>query len=296
MAPLSPSDLKLQQLADYTRTQLAHHEAVHGVVAVGSVAIGRARPGSDIDAVVFLDPLDLYLSPAEFVWRPADNTYHSIFSDDPELDRVGIQFDLHRLDLATWRSPDFSWPEPQRAGLADGRIVYDPTGQIDALIRARTTMSDEERLRILDESIGMASWLIPDDDAAAHWSKLGTAEAFDRLQAGHEELTRGLFAYHRKWRPWRNRQLRGLQQLDWLPAGFRDNPTSLGATDGHDLDAYRRRAAALRTALAELIAKLQADGIYGDDPDNEAFIRLHNEPGRAWNMDDWNAEYAKRKP
>lgn len=90
---------------------------MRGVVATGSVAIGRARPGSDIAAVVFMDPLDLYISPAEFVWREADSTYHTIFSDDAELDRVGIQLDLHRLDLTTWQSPDFSWPEPVRAEL-----------------------------------------------------------------------------------------------------------------------------------------------------------------------------------
>lgn len=296
----TPSGRKRQQLLDYTMSQLAPHAAVRGVVATGSVAIGRARegddtvPGSDIDAVVFMEPLDLYLLPAEFVWRPSDNTYHSIFADDPELDRVGIQLDMHRLDLATWRSPDFDWPEPHRAELADGWIAYDPTGQIEKLIKDRTGMSDERRLRTLDETIGQAIWVIPDGDAEDHWNKLGGTEAIDRLQAGYQELSRALFTYHRRWRPWRSRELRGLLNLDWLPTGFHTDTAALIATDGHDFSAYNRRAAALRSALNELITRLQADGIYGDDPDTESFLRLNDEPGRAWNMDAWNAQHSKR--
>ncbi|QDP95318.1 hypothetical protein FOE78_04785 [Microlunatus elymi] len=241
-----------------------------------------------------MDPLDLYLAPAEFVWRPADNTYHSIFSDDPELDRVGIQLDLHRYDLAQWRSPDFDWPEPQRAELAGGWITYDPTGEIKDLIADRTSMSDQQRLAILDASLNQAFALIPDDDAEGHWNMLGGPEAFDRLQAGYQELARALFAYHRKWRPWRSRELRGLQDLTWLPTGFRDNAAELLTASGHDFTAYRRRAAALRAAFNALIARLQADGTYGDDPDNESFLRIYDEPGRAWNMDDWNAEHTRR--
>lgn len=300
MGTETASERKRQQLLDYTLSRLAPHDAVRGVVATGSVAIGRARagddlvPGSDIDAVVFMDPLDLYLLPAEFVWRPADNSYHSIFADDPELDRVGTQLDLDRFDLTIWQSPDFEWPEPRRAELADGWIAYDPTGQIEQMIKDRTRMSDAERLTILDQTIGQAIAVIPADDAADHWNKLGGAEAIDRLQAGYQELTHALFTYHRRWRPWRSRQLRGLLNLDWLPTGFHDDPATLLTTDGQDFTAYRKRAAALRSALDELIAKLQADGVYGDDPDNESFIRLHDEPGRAWNMDEWNAEHARR--
>ncbi len=302
MGTETPTDRKRQQLLDYTMSELAPHDAIRGVVATGSVAIGRARagdetvPGSDIDAVVFMDPLDLYLLPAEFVWCPTDSTYHSIFANDPELDRVGTQLDLDRLDLPTWQSPDFDWPEPRKAELADGWIAYDPTGQIEELITARAAMSDEQRLTILDESIGQAIWIIPDGDAEGHWNKLGGVEAIDRLQAGYQELTRALFAYHRKWRPWRSRELRGLQNLNWLPAAFHTEPAALVAMDGHDFPAYRKRAAAQRAALHDLIARLQADGVYGDDPDNESFLRLHNEPGRAWNMDGWNAEHTKRHP
>lgn len=160
----------------------------------------------------------------------------------------------------------------------------------------RASMSDDQRLAILDEVIGQALSTIPDDEVEDHWTSLGAAEALDRLQAGYQELSRGLFAYHRKWWPWRNRELRGLVHLDWVPQSFHDTPAALVAAAGHDFDAYRRRATVLRSALNEFLEMLRSEGLYGDDPGTESFVRLHNEPGRAWNMDDWNAEHAKRHP
>ncbi len=292
---MNPSEQKQQQLLDYALGQLAPYEAVKGVVAVGSVAVGRARPGSDIDAVVFMEPLDLYLCPAEFVWRPSDNTYHSILADDPTLERDGIQLDLHRLDLAVWRTQDHEWPEPRRAELADGWIAYDPTGEIGRLIDERTVMPAEQRLMILDEVMTQTAFLIPDGDAADHWERLGQVEALDRLQTGYEELTRGLFAYHGQWRPWRSRSFRGLQRLNWLPTPFAVSPAMITAGGGHDFDSYAGRAAALRRALDELIGQLLRDGIYREDPDDEGFRRLYDEPGRAWNMAEWNAEHDTRR-
>jgi len=35
-------------------------------------------------------------------------------------------------------------------------------------------------------------------------------------------------------------------------------------------------------------------GEYGDDVISEAFIRSHDEPGRAWNMDEWNARHREQ--
>lgn len=81
------------------------HPAVRAVVAVGSIATGVARPDSDIDAFVFMDPLDLYLVPAESIWRPADDTFHSIMVDDESLDRDSIQLDFHRVTSPSGVTP-----------------------------------------------------------------------------------------------------------------------------------------------------------------------------------------------
>jgi hypothetical protein len=53
--------------------------------------------------------------------------------------------------------------------------------------------------------------------------------------------------------------------------------------------------AALRSCLDELIDKLLQDGTYREDPDNEGFRRLNDEPGRAWNMAEWNTEHDTRR-
>ena len=48
------------------------------------------------------------------------------------------------------------------------------------------------------------------------------------------------------------------------------------------------RVAVLRRISREVIDRLQRDGLYGEDPASEAFIRTHNESCRAWNLDEWN--------
>ena len=54
----------------FVERELAPEMAVRGVVVTGSVASGLARPDSDIDAIVFLDPFDWYVIPAESCWCP----------------------------------------------------------------------------------------------------------------------------------------------------------------------------------------------------------------------------------
>jgi len=45
----------------------------------------------------------------------------------------------------------------------------------------------------------------------------------------------------------------------------------------------------------EIVAKCQQDGIYGEDALDEAFVRRHDEPGRDWNMAEWEQAHNKRK-
>ncbi|MGI8416156.1 MAG: nucleotidyltransferase domain-containing protein [Nakamurella sp.] len=281
------SQLKRDQFLDYTRTCLVPHRAVQGVVVIGSVASGFARPDSDIDAVVFMEPFDPYIAPAESLWRASDNTHHSIFSDDPTLDQDGIQLDLHRLDLARWRSAEHSWPEHTRAELADGWIVFDRTAEIAKLIKEQTSMSESARLVILDEVLVEVAGLLPEDPFQT-WRQLGPTEAFDRLQAVWEALARGLFGYNKKWRPWRSRSIRNLMQVEYLPDALRIATGAAASSGDGSLDGYRQRADLLKAVAAELLDRLRRDGAYGPDAIGEAFRRLHDEPGRAWNMDEWN--------
>ncbi|MBM7784134.1 nucleotidyltransferase domain-containing protein [Tenggerimyces flavus] len=287
---------KRRQLVDFIDRKLAPHSAIRAVIGVGSIATGTARPGSDIDAVVFMDPLDLYLVPAESIWRPSDDTFHSIMSGDHTLDRDGIQLDLHRIDLRVWRDPAYRWPEPSRQELANGWIAFDRDGEVRRLIDERTTYPDDERQRILDDAMPLISDHLAEDVVSRCWDTLGPLVAGDRLQSVYEYLVRALFAYNRQWRGWRNREMTALTRLPWLPTVFDEHimAAALGGS-GDDRDAYLGRAEALKLLSNQLLERLVADGVYGDaEPIDEAFIRAHDEPGRAWNMEVWNARHATR--
>lgn len=284
---------KREELLAYVDAHLAPHPAVRGVVAIGSVATGLARADSDVDAVVFLEPVDPYLAPAEAIWRPDDDTFHSIFADVPRLSSENVQLDLHRLDLAALRA-QVEWPEHLRSELADGWTAFDRTGEVHELVAERCRMSEQQRLAILDEVLVEVAGLLPPDPGGA-WSTLGPEEAFDRLQAAYEALARGLFADDHRWRPWRSRSLRGLLRLPRLPATFRSSVPDAVRAGGGSRVAHDRRARTLRTVLEELLDRLRLEEAYGPDPVSAAFRRLHDEPGRAWNLQEWNRRHDLRR-
>lgn len=284
---------KRQQLVDFVTRKLAPEPAVRAVVAVGSLSTGVARPDSDLDAIVFMDPLDLYLVPAESIWLPADDTFHSIMEDDDgRLDREGIQLDFHRLDLGVWRDPEYAWPEPTCAELANGWVAFDRDGEVTQLIAERTAYPDDRRQRVLDDAIPLIFDHLAESAIARCWDTLGPVVAQDRLQAVYEYVVWALFAYNRQWRIWRNREMSALRGLPWLPPDFDALILPAAVAAGHDRDAYLGRATALRDLADQLVQQLVADGSYGDSPVGEAFVRANEEPGRAWNMDDWNTRHA----
>ena len=62
---------------------------------------------------------------------------------------------------------------------------------------------------------------------------------------------------------------------------------------GLDRAGYDQRVMALRSLSSDVRAKCIREGIYKDDAIGEAFIRSNQEPGRSWNMDEWNREHKK---
>ena len=74
------TEKKRRELSTFIQREVVAEPSVKGVIAVGSVARGIARPDSDIDAVVLLDTIDLYAIPAEFTGQPDQGTVHGIFA------------------------------------------------------------------------------------------------------------------------------------------------------------------------------------------------------------------------
>ena len=285
---------KRQDLMAFIERELAPEPSVQAVIGIGSIATGLARSDSDIDAIVFLDPFDWYVVPAEFKWRRSDDTFHSIFSQEAGLEEGNIQFDFARLDLTRWTDLSYDWPEGRCAEMCEGWMAFDRSGQVADLIATRTAYTDKIRTVKLDEAITWLAQHLSDDGPQLRWDSLGPVIAHDRLQAAYDYLVQALFAYNRCWRPWRNREMSSLLVLPWLPKGFADCVLIALNAPSPDHAGYLTRADILRTLFQDLIDRLVADGDYGDDAIGEAFIRGHDEPGRAWNMDEWNIKHLEQ--
>ena len=278
---------KRQQLLNFIDRVLATEEAIKGVVGIGSVASGQMRPESDIDAVIFMDPLDLFIVPAESIWNPEDGTYHSIFDDKNEIPD-GIQLDFARYNLAEWSAPEYEWLEGNRAELSVGWIAYDPTGEIETLIAQKTIYNDDVRQQRLDEALIWLDQHLTWSKPLKKWHAYGPVIAFDRLSAAYRYLVQALFAYNRQWQIWRNREMQELLHLSWLPADFESKVLIAANTPSLDEAGYKARADMLTELFQELLAELTDSGDYSTMPVDQAFIRQNQEIGRAWNMEEWN--------
>lgn len=285
---------KRQDLATFIRHELAAEPAVQAVIGIGSVASGLARPDSDIDAIIFLDPFDWYIVPAEFKWCPSDGSFHSIFGQKPGLDEC-IQLDFARCDLAQWVTPSYNWPEERRVELRQGWMAFDRTGHVTELIAERTAYTRDVRMAKLDEAITWLDQHLPEDGPERRWNDLGPVIAHDRLLAAYYYLVQALFAYNSRWRPWRNREMSSLLAMPWLPEGFADRILVLMNAPVSDYTGYLAQVDVLRGLFRSIVDRLVTDGEYGDDAISEAFVRSHEEPGRAWNMDEWNLEHERRR-
>ena len=284
---------KRQELINFIELVLVCEPAVQAVIGTGSVASGLARVDSDIDAIVFLDPFDPYIIPAEFVWCPSDKSFHSIFSQEPGVEN-GIQFDFRRFDFTQWMDPSFEWAEGFYSEMSMGWLAFDRAGKAADLIAARTTYTDAIRISRLDEAITHLDQHLSGDSPQVHWDSLGSLISHDRLQAAYGYLVQALFAYNRCWRPWRDREMTYLLALPWLPEDFQNRVGQALSISSPDYAGYIKRVEILNRLFQDLTTRLINDGLYGDDFISEAFIRSHAEPGRAWNMDAWNKKHADR--
>ena len=285
--PSSITQQKRAQLLTFIERKLKPAAAVRGVIGIGSIATGAMRANSDIDAIILMEPLDLYVAPAEAIWVPDDDSFHSIFSQNAHVHASGVQFDFVRAPMSQWTDPDYELEEGRLAELAEGWIAFDRNGSVARLIAARTSYTDELRMRRLDEAIVMLDGHVKWDEPAALWTSLGAARAHDRLNAAYFYLVQMLFAYNRRWRAWRNREMSYLLKLPWLPHNFTERVLTAQNAPALDLAGYTARFHQLRDLLDDVLARLTTDGDYGDDPVGEAFVRTHDEPGRAWNLAEW---------
>jgi predicted nucleotidyltransferase len=285
------SQQKRLNLERYIQQEVMAETSVKGIVAIGSVAKGTARCDSDIDAFVFLEPFDQFAVPAECKWKPDEGTFHGIFSNVKEA----IQLDFHRLDLKEWSNPLFIWPETVCAELSEGWMAFDRHGDVQKLISERTHFCDAIRQTRLDDAIANLDWLLNDTTIDRTWESLGVEIAHYRLHSAFEYLVQALFAYNYRWRTLKSREMSDLLRLPWLPDGFEEHLLLAANALGVNQKGYQQRVSLLLQFFNEIVSRCQADGLYGDKPVYEAFRRLHDEPGRDWNMNEWSRQHCERK-
>jgi len=85
-----------------------------------------------------------------------------------------------------------------------------------------------------------------------------------------------------------------LLTVPWLPQDFEERVLGALNTPSPDYAGYIARVDNLRSLFRDLTRRLVADGEYGGDAIGEAFVRGHDEPGRGWNMDEWDKKHAER--
>jgi hypothetical protein len=282
---------KRTDLSRFVLQEVIAETSVQGMVVIGSVAKGTARFDSDIDAVVFLEPVDLFAVPAECKWKPDEGTFHGIFSDVENA----IQLDFHRIDLKEWSEPTHVWPESICAELSEGWLAFDRHGDIQKLIAERTYFSDDIRQTRLDGAFARLDWLLNDTTTERTWEMFGAKIAHYRLHSAFDYLVQALFAYNYRWRTLKSRELSDLLKLPWLPEVFDEQLLLATNALGGTQDGYQQRVRLLQHFFNELVTKCQADGLYGDRPVSEAFVRQHDEPGRDWNMNEWSKQHSERR-
>ena len=283
---------KRAQFLHFMEEVLLPETAVQAVIGIGSIATGRMRHDSDIDAILFLDPYDLYIVPAEAIWLAEDDSFHSIFSED-ETVRQSLQLDFKRVNWQQWCDPAFHWPEEQVSALVNSWIAYDRHGEVTQQIQERSIYPNNVRQARLDEAITGLDQHLGWESPQKNWNNLDPAIAHDRLQSAYDYLVDGLFAYNGRWRVWRNRQMSGLLQLPWLPDGLADDLLFIANAPSLDYAGYMSRVDKLTIYFEALKQQLIDDGAY-QNPVSEAFIRSHEEPGRAWNIAEWNKKRQER--
>jgi hypothetical protein len=181
------------------------------------------------------------------------------------------------------------------AELVNAWIAFDRTGEIEPIVTERTRYDSQTRLARLDEAIIWLDQHLGNDKPETNWRTLGPIIAQDRLHAAYEFVVQALFAYNERWRIWRNREMTALLQLPWLPKELDSYLLTAINAPSHDYEGFKERAKTLEHIYQEILNKLIAERLYGGDPISEAFIRSHEEPGRAWNMDAWNKKHQERQ-
>jgi hypothetical protein len=279
---LPPADHLLLLARLFVERKLEVWPAFRAALVVGSVAHGEARTDSDVDCILVFSPLDERIVPAEFVWVPATDTFHTIFEVDAAA-VGGVQIDARRVALEEWR--DQEWEDGHRHELAHAIIVSDRDGLVGSLLAQKLQYPDAVRLSRVQAHYERARYFTEEWRLQRWIERGGIAAAHDQLTAAFAEIIRLLHAYNREWLPWRYRRMVSAQKLAWLPERFAQRTTAITSQLAPTEASLQERHGLVAGLLGEIAARLQADALLADP--GAAFRATHPQLGYAHTMERW---------
>jgi hypothetical protein len=278
----TPVDAPIEMMRQFVHRTLEPWPAFVTALVVGSVAQGEARADSDVDCVFVFDPLDEAIIPAEFVWVPATNAYHTIF--EVEASEVGgIQIDAKRFSLDAFRHDP--WLEGLKHDLAHALVISDRDATVAGVLDARLAYPDSLRLSRIQDHLGWAEYQLEEWRLMGWIDRGGIASAHDQLTVAFEELAQLLHAYNREWLPWRYRWTLSTQRLAWLPENYARKAERVMSHVAATRESVLERHQVLVSMFDDTRDRVQSEGLLGDADD--VFIASHPGLGYAHNFDDW---------
>jgi len=279
---------KIELMRQFVHRKLEVWPELVAALIVGSVAHGEARPDSDVDCILVFDEISEAIVPAEFVWVPATDSYHTIFEVEAS-DVGGIQIDAKRVALDDFRHQE--WPEGYKHELAHALVLYDRHRSVEALLKERIAYSDSLRSSRIRDHLGRAAYYLEEWRLLGWIERGGIESAHDQLTAAFEELIQLLHAYNRKWLPWRPRWMVSTQRLSWLPDNYPQSAVEITSRISANKESLLKRRSEISSLLDNTLEKFQSEGLLAD-PDL-AFIAAHPGLGYAYNFDAWREAHQK---
>jgi hypothetical protein len=273
---------QIDLMRQFVQRKLEPWPELVAALIVGSIAHDEGRPDSDVDCILVFDPLDEAIVPAEFVWIPDTDSYHTIFEGEAS-EAGGIQIDAMRVALGDFRHQE--WPESFRHELAHALVLVDRHQSVARIIEKRAAYPESLRLARIQEHAGWASYFMEEWRLLSWLERGGIASAHDQLTAALEEVIKLLHAYNGEWLPWRYRWMISAQRLPWQPEEFSQKAVEITSHVEPTRESVLKRRAAIGALLDNTMARLQSEGLLAGS--DEAFIATHPGLGYDHNFEAW---------
>ena len=275
-------DSQLELMRQFVHRKLEIWPEFLAAFIVGSVAHNEARADSDVDCVLVFDRLDEAIVPAEFVWVPATDSYHTIFEVETS-DVGGVQIDAKRIVLDDFQSAE--WSEGFKHELAHAIVLYDRHESVETILKQRVAYPEFLRNARIRDHLSWTNYYLEEWRLFSWIDRGGIEGAHDQLTVAFEELIQLLHAYNREWLPWRYRWMSATRQLPWLPNDYATRVVVITSEVSGTKESVLERRDEIISLLEDTQEKLESEGLLADSDD--AFIAAHPGLGFAHNFDDW---------